>query len=140
MNYLGIDHGTKRVGLAIGSDTAGAAAPLSLLENMDDDALIEEIKAVVEAEHIGTIVLGLPIAQDGGSSAQADVVRAFGAKLEAALTIPVALQDERFSSREIEAHMEAMGGHKAWKAAGLDRDSAAAALFLQSYLDRMKAK
>lgn len=140
MNVLAIDHGSKRVGLAIGSTDAGVAAPLSLLEHRGDDALIEDIKAVVLGEAVDQVVVGLPISQTGASTPQTEIARAFAAKLEEALDVPVLMEDERLSSREIEAHMEAMGGQKAWKASGLDRDSAAAALFLQSYLDKLKTE
>lgn len=140
MNVLGIDHGTKRVGLAIGSTDSGVAAPLKLLVNRGDAALIEDIKIAVASEAIDQVVVGLPLSTDGTHSDQADVVRVFVAKLEEALDVPVVLEDERLSSREIESHMEAMGGRKAWKEAGLDRDSAAAALFLQSYLDKLKTE
>jgi putative Holliday junction resolvase len=138
MNILGIDHGLKRVGLALGSTDAGVAAPFKVLERSSEDGLVEDIKAVLHSQTINQVVVGLPLSKDGGSSEQTGIVRAFAAKLEEALDIPVVLEDERLSSREIEAHMEAMGGKKAWKASGLDRDSAAATLFLQSYLDRMK--
>ena len=85
-------------------------------------------------------ILGLPLLKDGGSSEQTGLARAFAAKLEEAIDATVVMEDERLSSREIEAHMDAMGGRKAWKASKLERDSAAAALFLQSYLDRLKRK
>ena len=140
MNILAIDHGTKRIGLAVGSSETGTAAPLKVVEHRGEAALIEDIKAVITDEAIGQVVIGLPLSKDGGPSSQADVARAFAARLEDALTIPVALEDERLSSREIEAHMEAMGGRKAWKASGLDRDSAAATLFLQTYLDKMRTE
>lgn len=140
MNVLGIDHGSKRVGLAIGSTDAGVAAPLKLLDHHGEAALIEDIKAVIVSERVDQVVVGLPIGKDGGSTEQTEIARAFAAKLEEALDVPVVLEDERLSSREIEAHMEAMGGKKAWKASGLDRDSAAATLFLQSFLDRMKTE
>ncbi len=140
MNILGVDHGTKRVGLAIGSTETGTAVPFSLLSHRGDEFAIEDIKAIVIAEGIDQVVVGLPLSTDGGHTAQETVVRNFAARLENVLSIPVSLQDERLSSREIEAHMEAMGGQKAWKASGLDRDSAAAMLFLQSYLDRMKTE
>lgn len=140
MNVLGIDHGSKRIGLAIGSTDAGVAVPFKLLEFRGEAALVEDIKAVIVAERIDQVVVGLPISKDGSSSEQTGVARAFAGRLEEALDVPVVMEDERLSSREIEAHMEAMGGKKAWKASGLDRDSAAAALFLQSYLDRMKTE
>lgn len=140
MNVLGIDHGSKRVGLAIGSTDAGVAAPLKLLDHHGEAALVEDIKAVIVSERVDQVVVGLPIGKDGGSTEQTQIARAFAAKLEEALDVPVVLEDERLSSREIEAHMEAMGGKKAWKASGLDRDSAAATLFLQSFLDRMKTE
>ena len=140
MNVLAIDHGSKRVGLAIGSTDSGTAAPLKILRHGSDAALIEDIKAVVRSESVDQVIVGLPFSTDGSSSAQTETVRAFASSLEAALDVPVVLEDERFSSREIEAHMNAMGGKKAWKASGLDRDTAAATLFLQTYLDRLRTE
>lgn len=140
MNVLAIDHGTKRVGLAVGSTETGTAAPLKVVEHRGEAGLIEDLKAVIASEGIDQVVLGVPLSETGGHTEQEAVVRAFAAKLEEALTIPVILEDERLSSREIEAHMGRMGGRKAWKASGLDRDTAAATLFLQTYLDKMKTE
>ena len=140
MNVLAIDHGSKRVGLAIGSTDSGVAAPLKVLRQAGEVALIEEIKAVIKSEAVDQVVVGLPFSTDGSSSDQTETVRAFASKLEDALDVPVVLEDERLSSREIEAHMNAMGGRKAWKASGLDRDTAAASLFLQTYLDKLKTE
>ncbi|MEK7546129.1 MAG: Holliday junction resolvase RuvX [Patescibacteria group bacterium] len=140
MNVLGIDHGSKRVGLAIGSTDSGAAAPLKILRHGGDAALIEDIKAVIRSESVDQVIVGLPFSTDGSSSSQTDAVRAFAKKLEDETDVAVVFEDERFSSREIEAHMNAMGGRKAWKASGLDRDTAAATLFLQTYLDRLKTE
>ncbi len=140
MNVLAIDHGSKRVGLADGSTETGTAAPLEILRHGGEAALIEDIKAVIKGERIDQVIVGLPYSTDGSSSSQTDAVRAFAAKLEGAVDVPVVLEDERLSSREIEAHMNAMGGRKAWKASGLDRDTAAATLFLQTYLDRLKTE
>lgn len=141
MNILAIDHGTKRVGLAVGSTETGTAAPLKIVEHRGEAALFEDLKAVVTGESIDQVVVGLPLREDGtGDSAQAELIRGFAARLEEVLGVPVALEDERLSSREIEAHMEAMGGKKAWKASGLDRDAAAATLFLQTYLDKLKTE
>lgn len=140
MNLLAIDYGTKRIGLAVGSTETGVAAPLKLLENRGETHLIEDIRAVVLNEGIGQIVMGLPLSEDGGHTEQEAKVRAFTVRLEESLDVPIALEDERLSSREIEAHMNAMGGKKAWKASGLDRDSAAATLFLQTYLDKLRTE
>ncbi|HJV33089.1 MAG TPA: Holliday junction resolvase RuvX [Patescibacteria group bacterium] len=140
MNVLAIDHGAKRVGLAVGSTETGTAAPLKILHHGGDAALIEDIKAVIKSEGVDQVIVGLPFSTDGTSSAQTDLARAFAGRLGDAVDVPVVLEDERFSSREIEAHMNAMGGRKAWKASGLDRDTAAATLFLQTYLDRLKTE
>ncbi len=140
MNVLAIDYGSKRVGLAVGSTETGIAAPLTLLDHKGAGHLIEDIKAVVVSERADQVVVGLPVSQEGGDSEQTESARAFAAKLEEALDVPVILEDERLSSREIEAHMQAMGGKKAWKASGLDRDTAAATLFLQTYLDKMRTE
>jgi putative transcription antitermination factor YqgF len=138
VNVLAVDYGSKRVGLAVGSTDAGVAAPFRLLERHGDATLIKDIEAAVNGEHADRVIVGLPLAEDGGHSVQEGIVRAFVTLLEAALGIPVDLVDERLSSREIESHMKAMGGQKAWKASGLDRDTAAATLFLQTYLDRLR--
>lgn len=140
MNVLGIDHGSRRVGLALGSTEVGVAAPMKVVEHNGEHALIEDIRAVVEGENIALVVVGLPLAVSGGDSAQTEKVRAFHARLEDALDVPVTLEDERLSSREIEKHMESMGGRKAWVASGFDRDSAAATLFLQTWLDRTRTE
>ena len=138
MNVLGIDHGTKRIGLAVGSTETGVAVPFALIGHHGEETLVSDIKAIVISERIDQIVVGLPLSKDGSSSSQAEQARAFAARLENALSVPVVLEDERLSSKEIEAQMEGLGGRKAWKAAKLDRDSAAAMLFLQTYLDRLK--
>lgn len=140
MNILAIDYGSKRVGLAFGSTEVGVAAPLKLLERHDDATLIDEIKKVAAGERAERIVVGLPLAEDGMPTSQSELTRIFVTKLVAASGLPVELVDERFSSREIESHMKSMGGQKAWKASGLDRDTAAATLFLQTYLDRQRNK
>ena len=140
MNILAVDHGSKRVGLAVGSTDSGVAAPLRVLSHTGERALIEDLKAVVVGERIDQVVVGLPLAEDGSASPQAEIVRGFASRLEEALDVTVMLEDERLSSREIEAHMKSMGGKKAWKSSGLNRDSAAATLFLQTYLDRMRTE
>ena len=140
MNLLAIEYGSKRVGLAVGSSETGVAAPFRLLERKDDASLIKDIEVAVKGERADRVIMGLPLAEDGSHTVQEGIVRAFVTMLEAALDVPVELVDERLSSREIEAHMKAMGGQKAWKASGLDRDTAAATLFLQTYLDRLKNK
>lgn len=140
MNVLAIDHGSRRVGLAVGSTEVGVAVPLRVLELRDEAALVTDIRRAIKDEGIGRVVVGLPSSTDGSSSVQTDAARAFAGRLEAEIDVPVVLEDERFSSREIVAHMEAMGGRKAWKASGLERDAAAAALFLQTHLDRLKLR
>lgn len=138
MNILAIDHGSKRIGLAIGSTEGGVAAPLQVVQNKSEKALIADLNAIIASEAIDQVVIGLPIAEDGGHSEQEGVVREFYERMADALDTPVLLEDERLSSREIESHMQAMGGKKAWKQSGLDRDTAAATLFLQTYLDKLK--
>ena len=140
MQVLAIDYGSKRVGLAVGSTDAGVAAPFRLLERKDDASLIQDIAAAVKGERADRVIVGLPLAEDGSHTAQEAIVRDFVALLEAALDAPVDLVDERLSSREIEAHMKAMGGQKPWRASGLDRDTAAATLFLQTYLDKLRTE
>jgi putative Holliday junction resolvase len=128
--YLGIDYGAKRVGLATGDDEVRLATPLVTLEG-DKEDLVEQLKAICHQESIDGIVMGLPRGLEGQETAQTAHVRAEASRLEAALELPLALQDEALTSevareRLVERGQETGGG-------AIDRE--AAAIILQDYLE-----
>ena len=118
MKYLGLDHGDKRIGIAVSDETMTFAFPRVILHNTK--TIFEEIKKICGEEGIAKIVVGMPISFSGGKSAQAEKVERFGEELEAFSGIPVEYENEIFTTK-----------------IGRD-DASAAALILQSYLARAK--
>ena len=132
MRIVGLDHGERRIGVAIGDTETGMAfaRPAIRRRNLDHDlALIGELCAGEDAR---LVVIGLPLNMDGGEGAQASTAREFGERL-AAIGLEVAYEDERLSSWAAAERMNAEGARGT--RAGGELDSAAARVILQQYLD-----
>lgn len=119
---IGIDWGSKRVGLAIGTSEAKISSPLESWSNSED--LIERLVSYCLKEGISTVIVGLPRGLEGQETAQTTEVRQFASHLQKALKMPVKLQDETLTSV------------MASKRSG-DIDAQAAAVILQDYLDQL---
>jgi putative Holliday junction resolvase len=133
MRCLGIDYGTKRVGLAHG-DEIGVATPLPALTGADEAARWAKLGEVIKQRRITDLVLGYPYNMDGSVGFKAKEVDAFAAKLKAAFGLPVHLIDETLTSSEAESSI-AKKDRRAVRDSGLI-DSRAACLILQDYLDQ----
>jgi putative Holliday junction resolvase len=133
MRCLGIDYGTKRVGLAHG-DEIGVATPLPALTDADEAARWAKLGEVIKQRRITELVLGYPYNMDGSVGFKAKEVDAFAAKLKAAFGLPVHLVDETLTSSEAESSI-AKKDRRAVRDSGLI-DSRAACLILQDYLDQ----
>lgn len=118
MNYLGIDYGQSKIGLSKASSELPVATPLGVIKNKS--AVFEDLEMIIAEEGITQIIVGYPLTLSGEAGAQAKEVDVFIEKLRP-LSIPIAKQDERFSSKSAVAKG--------------DDDSSAAALILQTYLD-----
>jgi putative Holliday junction resolvase len=127
-NVLALDVGDRRIGVAIASNIARLAGPLTVLAN--DETLWHELSRLLADEHIGMIVVGLPRSLSGEDTAQTKIVRAFVAQLKTKTDIPVTLQDEALTSRQAEAELRARGK----KFAKGDIDALAAVYILDDYL------
>lgn len=125
MKILGIDFGTKRIGLAISDETAQLARELAI---WSPEQFWAQIPELIETEAVEVAVVGLPLSLSGADTEKTEQARAFAEKLKQTLTIPVELIDERLSSKMAE------------QIAGTSKniDSLAAQIFLQTYLDRNK--
>lgn len=123
---LGIDYGDHRTGLALSDPTKVVATPFDVIHTTSLIQLIEEIELILVEEDVDTIVLGLPLSMSGVDSEQTTRVRLVADRLKRQFDLPVVLEDERLSSKEVEQ-------------AGVseDVDAAAAQRILQGYLDRM---
>lgn len=102
MNYLGVDFGTKRVGLSIYSDGVKVILPLPAILSVDDNKKFEEILQIVKSEKISVIAVGYPINMDGTIGEKAKEVEIFVGKLGRKLgdDIEIFKIDERLTSEE----------------------------------------
>ncbi len=132
MRCLGIDYGTKRVGLAHGDDI-GVATPLPALTDPDETTRWAKLGEVIKQRRITDLVLGYPYNMNGSVGFKAKEVDAFAAKLKAAFGLPVHLIDETLTSSEAESSI-AKKDRRAVRDSGLI-DSRAACLILQDYLN-----
>jgi putative Holliday junction resolvase len=125
---IGIDHGARRIGLAVGDDQTGMAFPRPAVRA--GTRAIQDIKALATEEGTTRIVVGLPLNMDGSEGAQAVAARSFGARL-GALGLDVTFSDERLTSWDAGARMTRSGKRQSVPDA---IDSAAAAIILEQYL------
>lgn len=141
---LGIDLGERRVGLAIGDDDGSGARPLSTLRRGRDlDADAKALAAVIRAEAVGALVVGLPLQASGDEGPQATLTRAWGEAMAGRLGLRVTFRDERLSSHVAETRLGPMkrgrsGGPPSKTQRDLYRarvDREAAAIILQDELD-----
>ena len=124
MKFLGVDYGDKRVGIAVSDEGGIFAFPRAVLQNTGK--IFDEIKKICVEEEIEKIIVGVPISFSGGQSAQAGKVFAFVKSLKSYIAIPIENENEIFSTK---AALD-MGASKE------KIDQSAAAIILQSYLDR----
>ena len=129
---IGLDHGSRRIGVAVGDDETGHAFPRPALLRKNLAADLERISALASSEDTKRVVVGLPRNMDGSEGAQARAARAFGAEL-AGIGLEVVFVDERLTSWQAGEQLTAAGRRP--KRASGEKDSAAACLILQEWLD-----
>ncbi len=134
---IGLDLGTKTIGLAISDVERRIASPLRTLSRgpfqKDADALI----AVFDEFEIAAIVIGLPLDLEGRAGPRAQSTRAFARNLAARTVLPIAHWDERFSTAAVTRSLIANDVSRARRARVVDK--LAAAYILQGALDRLAA-
>lgn len=129
---VGLDHGSRRIGIAVGSEETGQAFARPALRRRVAIEDLDRIEALARSEGASTVVLGLPRNMDGSEGSQAVAARAFGAELSAR-GLAVVFVDERLTSWMAGERLSAEG-RRPRRASG-QKDSAAARLILQEYLD-----
>ncbi len=132
LRCLGLDYGTRRIGLAYG-DELGVATPLPALVASDPGQRWAALAAVIRERRITDLVLGQPLNMDGTEGPMAREVAALAERLRAEFGLPVHLADERLTSYEAEASIPP-SRRRAVRASGLV-DSRAAAILLGDYLE-----
>ncbi len=140
MKIVGLDAGSKTLGVAISDKHRLLARPLATIRfNPGDEArAIDELKRLLAAHETETIVLGLPRNMDGTKGAQALMAEALKDIIEEALGIDVVLWDERLSTKIADATTKLSGMRR--KKRKRDIDQEAATHILQGYLDYITTK
>lgn len=127
MRVLGVDHGTKRVGLAISDETG------SIAQSIGHVGSAAEVLRMATERNAGKIVVGIPRRLDNTQSEQTERALAFIAALQAITTLPVEGWDERLTT--VQAERVLIEGNVRRADRKEKRDQIAAQLLLQSYLD-----
>jgi putative pre-16S rRNA nuclease len=132
---LGLDVGTKTIGMALSDTMLMVATPFDTIRRgrFRDD--LQRLRAEIGKYGVGGIVIGLPLALDGGDSPRTQGVRQFAKNLAAEIDLPIAFWDERLSTAAVERGMIEGDLSRKRRAELIDR--AAAAYILQGLLDRL---
>ncbi len=131
MKYLGIDLGSKRIGLAVSDERGIVAKPLAVLTPASDAQAIELITEVCKKEGVEALVIGIPFSSPEKTQG---AYRHFGEKLSRSTELPIYEWDETFTTKQAQ-NMVAFSDRPARKISSKHRDNIAAAIILQEFLD-----
>ncbi len=134
IRVLSIDYGKARAGIAISDELGLLAHPRPALDAHNRNALIGALVQIIQSEGIQKIIVGLPVEMDGGHGAAARRAVAFAQALADKTGMDIELFDERLSTTE--AHKKLLSGGTDNRKQKSKIDGAAAAVLLQSFLDR----
>ncbi|HUC60950.1 MAG TPA: Holliday junction resolvase RuvX [Alphaproteobacteria bacterium] len=130
---LGLDVGTKTIGLALSDTTLTVASAMETIRRGKFAADAMRIAQIVAAQGVGGFVIGLPINMDGSEGPRCQSVRQFGRNLVGAVPLPYLLWDERLSTAAVTRAM--IDADLSRKRRGETVDKVAAAYILQGALD-----
>ena len=99
-NFLGIDYGEKRIGLALAGVQERIARPLKIIHKLN------ELDDIIPAKNVSAIVMGLPLQPDGTEGKTAEQARLFATRLEEKYGLPIYWQDERKTSTAAETYLK----------------------------------
>jgi putative Holliday junction resolvase len=133
MRILALDHGTKRVGVALSDEMATIAQPLEFVPAQPVAKCLERIKDIADGRGVGEIVVGLPRNMNGTYGPAAESARAFATAVRETVGLPVNTWDERLTSVQANRFLIEAGMSRNQRKTKVDQS--AAAILLQSYLD-----
>jgi len=133
VRILAVDHGEKRIGLAVSDPTATIANPLAVLQHVSRALDAAQVAALAAEHGAGLIVVGQSLDEDGLPNQAGRRAARFAGALRQQTSLPVELWDESFSTQKARAARLQMGVSRKKRAGHLDE--MAATVILQSYLD-----
>ena len=138
MRILGLDVGTKRIGIAISDELGWTAQGVKTLHRRDGESDLRKIRDITEQYGVEKIVVGLPRNMDGSLGPQAEMTLEFVQEMREILGVPIITWDERLST--VEATKMLIRADLSRKKRKQKVDMTAAVLILQSYLDSLVLK
>ena len=136
LRLLGLDLGTKTIGLALSDTTWAIATPLETIRRRKFTLDAERLFALIDEHRVGGLVLGLPFNMDGTEGPRCQSTRAFADNVATKREIPIAFQDERLSTAAVQRMLvDEMDSTRKRRAELVDK--LAAAYILQGFLDRL---
>ena len=137
MRYLGLDLGTKTIGLAISDKTGLIATSYQVLHHDNDPkSCIEQLKSIINTLKIEALVLGLPKNMNNTLGTRANETLKFKEYLEKELKLPIYLEDERLTTKSAESFL--LEGNISRKKRKKVIDKVAATIILQTFLDKRR--
>jgi putative holliday junction resolvase len=133
MRVLGIDHGTKRIGLAISDELGVIAQPLEFVPAEPFANFLARLKQIISEKQVELLLVGMPRNMDGSYGPAALKVQEFVAVLRDAVAIPIKTWDERLTSAQANRFLIQADVRRDKRKEKVDKT--AAAILLQSYLD-----
>jgi putative holliday junction resolvase len=133
---LGLDVGTKTIGMALSDVTRSVATAFHTVRRTKFTEDVVAIETAIGEHGVGAVVIGLPLNLDGSEGPRAQSTRAFARNLAARIAVPILFWDERLSTAAVERHLIEADASRKRRAEVIDR--MAAAYILQGALDRLK--
>ncbi len=133
MRILAVDHGEKRIGLALSDPTGTIASPLKVIDHISRLMDAAQVAALAQENEAGLIVIGQSFDEEGRPNLAGRRAAKFSQALQEQTAIPVVLWDESFSTQDARAARIELGVSR--KKRSGHQDSLAAVVILQSYLE-----
>lgn len=139
MRYLGLDLGSRTLGVSLSDNTKTIASPLKTIRHNEEyESLVDEVLKLIEEQNIEKIILGYPKNMNNTIGLKAELSEKFKKMIEEKTTIPVILEDERLTTKSaLDMLISSDVSRKKRKKVV---DSIAATIILQQYLDKEKRK
>jgi len=135
MRILALDHGSKRIGVALSDELKMIAQPLEFIPAQPFDNLVGRLRELLDEKDVELILVGMPRNLDGSYGTASVVVEEFVDALKCEIPVPIQTWDERLTSAQ--ANRSLVEANVARQKRKQKVDAMAAALLLQSYLDRL---
>ena len=135
MRILALDHGTKRIGVAVSDELKMIAQPLEYIPADPFEAFITRLKELIREKEVELLLLGMPRNMDGSYGPAALKAQEFAAAIGAKILVPIKTWDERLTTAQAQRFLIEGGVRRKDRKEKVDKT--AAAILLQSYLDSL---